>query len=451
MGATTGRFHMIAVAATVTVLFASATTVRADHLAEAAAGLAGTSVRGLVLDRPAWRAVIERVPEFERATGIRVELEIVAYEDVHDREVEAFRRGGSLTMAVVDLVWLGEFVEAGWLEPLDDLATAGASGVPGFDYGRFAPGMVDALARFDGTLWAVPFDAYAGVLFYDACRLRAAGLPGPPRTWDELKDVHGPRLTDPAAGRYAFAMASLRGEAQTTDSFLRMLAAFGGRLMDDDFRSALGTPEARAALAFRQALGAVMPPAVAGYDHAETLQALARREVAMVTEWSAFHDLLADPAESGLGDCLAVAPEPEGPAGRRPPIGGFALGVVAGASPKERAATRLFLQWATSSDLAQDFADAGGISANTNAYDGDADEAAAPLIAAVLSAWRRADPAFRPRIAAWPALSDAIADVGWRIQAGRTPIEAGLAELGGRIDAILAAEGYRDAGRRRGR
>jgi len=443
-----GWCRTIACAAALTV---STVAAGADPLADAAAGLAGTRVRGLVLDRPAWKAVVDRTPEFERRTGIRVELTPVAYEDAHDLQVAAFPGGDPPTMALVDVVWLGEFVEAGWLEPLDDLAGPARSAVPGFDFARFAPGMVDALARFDGTLWALPFDAYAGVLFYDACRLRAAGLPGPPRTWDELKDVHGPRLTDPATGRHAFAMASLRGEAQTTDSFLRMLAAFGGRLVDDDFRSGLDTPAARDALAFRQALAAVMPPAVAGWDHAETLQALARREVPMVTEWSAFEAILADPAQSGLGDCLAVAPEPEGPAGRRPPIGGFALGVVATAGPAERAATRLFLQWATSSDLAQSFADAGGVSANTDAYDGDADQASARLASAVLSAWRRADPVFRPRIAAWPALSDAVADVGWRIQVGRTPIDAGLAELGGRIDAILAAAGYHDAGRPRGR
>ena len=69
-----------------------------------------------------------------------------------------------------------------------------------------------------------------------------------------------------------------------------------------------------------------MPEGIVSYDHAETVNALAQGDVAMITEWSAFYPTLTNPETSTIGDCLAIAPEPKGPAGRKPALGGFLRG-----------------------------------------------------------------------------------------------------------------------------
>ncbi len=87
----------------------------ADWLEEAAKPLKGTEVNGIFLDRPGYRAIIKLLPEFEKKTGIKVTYEIVPYENTREKEVLNFTSRGDLTMALVDLVWIGEFAEmAGW-------------------------------------------------------------------------------------------------------------------------------------------------------------------------------------------------------------------------------------------------------------------------------------------------------------------------------------------------
>jgi multiple sugar transport system substrate-binding protein len=59
---------------------------------------------------------------------------------------------------------------------------------------------------------------------------------------------------------------------------------------------------------------AYMPKGIVDYDHSEAVNALAQGNAAMITEWSAFYGTLTDPKSAKIGDCLAVAPEPKGPA-----------------------------------------------------------------------------------------------------------------------------------------
>ena len=96
-----------------------------------------------------------------------------------------------------------------------------------------------------------------------------------------------------------------------------------------------------------------MPEGIVSYDHAEAVNALAQGDVAMITEWSAFYSTLTSPETSKIGDCLAVAPEPKGPAGRKPALGGFSLAVATQADDAEKAAGWLFIQWLTSKANAQ--------------------------------------------------------------------------------------------------
>ena len=91
-------------------------------LEEAAKDYKGTEIKVIFLDRPGYRATIKMLPEFEEKTGIKVSYEIVPYESTREKEVLDFSAQGDLTIALVDLVWLGEFAESGWIVPIDDLS-----------------------------------------------------------------------------------------------------------------------------------------------------------------------------------------------------------------------------------------------------------------------------------------------------------------------------------------
>ncbi|MDQ0303642.1 ABC transporter substrate-binding protein [Ancylobacter polymorphus] len=416
----------------------------ADWLEEAAKPLKGTEVNGIFLDRPGYRAIIKLLPEFEKKTGIKVNYEIVPYENTREKEVLNFTSRGDLTMALVDLVWIGEFAENGWLVPVEELAKDKAITDPNLKLDGFFPLLLEAFGSWGGTVYGLPFDNYSGLLFYNSCKLKEAGFDKPPATWEEVMTVYGPKLTDKSKNQYAYALQSRRGETQSADSFMRFLWPFGGSLLNKEFKSNLMSKESQTGLNFRQDLMKYMPPGVVSFDHAEAVNALAQGQVAMITEWSAFYSTLADPATSKLGDCLAVAPEPAGPAGRLPALGGFSLAVASQATPEQQKATWLFIQWATSEAIAKAYVEAGGVSGRMAVYNDPEIKAKYKFVEPMVASWQAGVPEYRPRFPAWPAISEIVAEWGSKMMLGEVTVEGGSKEIGTRMEAILGKDGYYD-------
>lgn len=413
-------------------------------IGKAAGPYKGTQINVIFLDRPGYRAVIKLLPEFEKKTGIKVNYEIVPYENTREKQVLNFNAKGDLSIALVDLVWIGEFAESGWIVPVDKFTKDASITDPNLNLKGFFPLLLDAFGSWGGTVYGLPFDNYSGLLFYNKCMLKDAGFTKPPETWDELMNVYAPKLNKPEKKQYAFALQSLRGETQSCDSFMRSLWPFGGSLLDKNFKSNLMSKESQAGLKFRQALMKYMPPGIVSYDHAEAVNALAQGQVAMITEWSAFYGTLTDPKTSKLGDCLGVGPEPRGPAGRLPALGGFSLAVASQAPEKEQKASWIFIQWATSEEIARAYVEAGGVSGRMSIYEQPDIKAKFKFVEPTVASWQKGVPEFRPRFPAWPALSEIIAEWGSKMMLGEVTTEQGAQEIGKRLEAIMKKEGYYD-------
>jgi multiple sugar transport system substrate-binding protein len=443
------RKYLLATMSALSIVAASAsigsTLAHAEWaIDKAAAPYSGTQINAIFLDRPGYRAVIKLLPEFEKKTGIKVNYEIVPYENAREKEVLNFTSKGDLTLALVDLVWIGEFAENGWIAPIDKFTSDASITDPNLNVKGFFPLLLDAFGSWGGKVYGLPFDNYSGLLFYNSCQLKAAGFDKPPATWAELKDVYAPKLTDPAKKRYAYALQSLRGETQSADSFMRMLWPFGGSLLDKSFHSNLLSEQSQAGLKYRQDLMKFMPPGVVSYDHSEAVNALAQGEVSMITEWSAFYGTLTDPKTSKIGDCLAVAPEPAGPAGRFPALGGFSYAVASQASDAQQKASWIFIQWATSEDIARAYVEAGGVSGRTSIYEQADIKAKYKFVEPMVASWQKGVPEFRPRFPAWPAISEVVAEFGSKMMLGEVSTEDGAKQIGLRLEDILKKDGYYD-------
>ena len=413
-------------------------------IGKAAAPYKGTQLNVIFLDRPGYRAIIKLLPDFEKQTGIKVNYEIVPYENTREKEVLNFNAHGDLSIALIDLVWIGEFAENKWIVPIDKFSGDASITDPNLNLKGFFPLLLEAFGSWGGKTYGLPFDNYSGLLYYNKCMLKDAGFDKPPATWDELANVYVPKLTDPAKKQFGYALQSLRGETQSADSFMRMLWPAGGSLLDKTFHSNLGSKDSQAGLQFRQNLMKYMPPGVVSWDHAEAVNAFAQNQVAMITEWSAFYATLTDPKTSKLGDCLGVAPEPSGVAGRLPALGGFSLAATSQASEKEQKAAWIFIQWATSEAIAKPYVAAGGVSGRMAVYDDPAVKATYTFVEPMVASWQKGVPEFRPRFPAWPAVSEIIAEFGSKMMLGEVTTEQGAQEIGTRMEAILQKEGYYD-------
>ncbi|MBW4709131.1 sugar ABC transporter substrate-binding protein [Roseobacter sp. YSTF-M11] len=421
-----------------------ASNVMADghawSLEKAAAPYAGTTVDVVFLLRPGYEAIEAMLPEFEEATGIKVNIIKHPYENALGEQVRDFVAGGDLDVALIDLVWIGNFAENDWIVPLDKFTSNPELADPDLDMDDFFPLVLNAFGGWNGTVYGLPVDNYSGLLFYNRCMLEEAGFDGPPETWEELKNVYGPALTKD--GKYAYALQSKRNETQSADSFARMLWPFGGSFLNDEFKSNLMSEESLAGLQFRQDLMQYMPDGIVAYDHAETVNAFSQGDVAMITEWSAFYSTVVSPETSKIADCVEIAPEPMGPAGRKPALGGFSMAVAAQADDAEQAAAYLFIQWATSKANAGEYLERGGVPARKSAYADPALAETYKFIPALVESWQDGVPEFRPRFAEWPEITEIVQEWGTKIMLEEVSIEEGVTELGARMEEVLEDAGY---------
>ncbi|MFJ3486512.1 ABC transporter substrate-binding protein [Pseudomonas sp. NPDC090202] len=413
-------------------------------LEEAAAPYKGTEIKAIFLDRPGYAAAIKLLPEFEKKTGIKVSYETIPYENTREQEVLRFSSTEPLDVVLTDVVWIGEFAGNGWLEPITTFTNDPKLADPELKLDGFFPILLESFGGWDKQTYGLPFDNYSGLLFYNKCMLKDAGFDKPPATWDELLHTYAPKLTDKSKDRYAYALQSRRGETQSADSFMRFLWPFGGSLLDANFKSNLNSEASQKGLQFRQDLMKFMPPGIVDYDHNEAVNALAQGKVAMITEWSAFYSTLADPAKSKITDCLAVATEPKGPAGLKPALGGFSLGVNANSGDKQKAAAWLFIQWVTSEAMAKPYLEAGGVSGRMSVYK-DADvQKKYPFVQPMVTSWEGGVPDYRPRFPQWPEISEVVGENGTAIMLGKSSVEAGAKAIGSKMEDILNKAGYYD-------
>jgi multiple sugar transport system substrate-binding protein len=114
--------------------------------------------------------VAELLPQFERETGIHVDIQQIPWTAAHEKILTAHVGNSLPDVAQVGNSWMSELVTVGAIVPLEETL------VPRADY---FPGIWDTNV-VDGTLYGVPWYVDTRVLFY-----RTDMIPTPPRTWSE--------------------------------------------------------------------------------------------------------------------------------------------------------------------------------------------------------------------------------------------------------------------------
>ena len=411
-------------------------------LAKAAEPYRGVTVTASFLPRPGYEAAISLIPEFEKLTGIKVKWESIYYEQMRNALVLDFTNDTpKFDVVLIDIVWIGEFASAGWIAPLTPFYNDPALADANLELNDFFPILLESIGTWDKKIYGLPFDNYSGLLYYNKCMLKDAGFDRPPDTWQELKDIYAPALVKD--NQYAFALQSAEGETQSCDSFMRFIWPFGGSLLTNDFKPNLSSTGSLAGLKFRQDLMRYMPPDVVDMEHEDVIAALAEGRVAMITEWTGWYKWLTSPDTSKISDCLGVAVEPAGPAGRKPALGGFSLGINSRSSPEKQAAAWLFIQWITSKEMAPAYIEAGGVPGRRSAYADEALKKQFPYFEPLVISWDKYGNAiYRPRFQEWPAISQIIADIGTEMMRGNISVEEGSKRIDDQIYYILYESGY---------
>jgi multiple sugar transport system substrate-binding protein len=138
---------------------------------------------------------------------------------------------------ILDVQWIPEFARGHYITAIDADAV---------ELGRFLP-VLRAAGRYDGTLWSVPFNTDAALLYYRSDLLSRAGL-RPPRSWAELWRQARMLLSTEGTGLTGGYTAQLAAYEGLTVNALELVWGAGGDVVDGRGNVTVDRAPARRAL-----------------------------------------------------------------------------------------------------------------------------------------------------------------------------------------------------------
>ncbi len=167
------------------------------------------------------------IPRFEEENpNITVEEQQIPYEELHTKLVTSI--AGEIVPDVVrmDIIWVPEFAEMGALEVLDNYDSFSSIAEQVF------PGPLNT-CKWGEHYYGVPLTTNTRVLFWNKAMFDAAGIDGPPTTWDEFADA-AEKLTK-AGETWGIAIGDC-----SPWNFLPWIWSGGGDVTDEDITTATG-------------------------------------------------------------------------------------------------------------------------------------------------------------------------------------------------------------------
>src|SRR6202451_3744605 len=263
-------------------------------------------------------------PEFEAQPGAKVNVDILSYPELLTKiTADYVGHTKGYDLATVDIVWSGQFAEAGYTVDLTDWIKRDAEEIKVDD---IYPSLMAALGGYKGKQVAFPFAGYANVLAYRKDLYDAAGLK-PPATMDEFV-ADAVKLTDKSKKAYGFVANGQKGPAVAQD-WMQYNRQFGGSILDANGKPALNSPaNVASVVAYKKLFDEAAPPGAADYDWGGREETFKQGLVANMQTWSIGAASYDDPASSKVvgKNAIQLTPSAKGMAPQYG-IGGWALGI----------------------------------------------------------------------------------------------------------------------------
>jgi multiple sugar transport system substrate-binding protein len=224
-------------------------------------------------------------------------VELPAHADAQRSEMLARAQTGRGEIDVfnLDVTWTAEFAENGYIRTLDEsrISTSG-----------FLDGPLDT-CRYDGRLWALPFNADVGLLYY-----RSDLVDDPPRTWEDLEDqVEMIRArTGGEVDGYAGQFADYEG---LTVNALEAVRGAGGSIVDDE-GGVVAEAQRAAVVEGLERLRVIAPEGVPELDEDGSIQRFQSGRALFMRNWPRAYRALAQDLEGAPAVAFGVAPLPDG-------------------------------------------------------------------------------------------------------------------------------------------
>lgn len=409
----------------------------------------GESISVAVIPASYFDNLLSLLPQFEALTGIKVRAEKVPPGQIRQKAMlDLSSKTTTYATHAADPMYYPLYVANKWVEPLDKyLNDATLTDAAWYNYGDILKAWREA-DSIDGKPYGIPYDGEVTVQVYRKDLYDAKGL-RPADTYDQLL-ANAKALTDPANRVHGLAMRGFSGAGQNMYIYPSLFRGFGGNWFKGK-DVVVNSPEAVAALEwYVNALTAYAPPAVRNWNWPDIADAFSQGTVATYLDAHSSASVLMNPEKSKVIGKVGFARWPRGPNGKRvTSIWNWGFPINAALSDKQKKATWLFIQWATSAETqartswkfagpakrsgvnrlsawkSPEFAQAVG-GAGTN------------FIAAALESLEQdTDVEWRPRVPQWPAIGETMATAIQSALVGQKKPKEALDEAQTRIAQIL--------------
>ena len=274
------------------------------------AQFSGTTIRVVTFTGPQIAEPLQRrAPDFERATGAKVEIITVPFSDLYQKLLTDFAtKTNSYDATVFDPQWMGDYVPAGYLEDLTDRVKNDSA----LQWNDIAPFFRDFSATFKGKVYTVPLDGDFQMVYYRTDLLQKDGLP-PPATWDDYisiaKHFQGKDLNGDGKADYGSCLAMKRS-AQSYWMYVSIAAAFlqsqgtkqGSFFSTDNMQPLMNNAGAAAALDVYKQLSKLGPPDQLNNDVGDSRGLFVTGRCALSLDWGDIGPLAVDPTQSKVQD-----------------------------------------------------------------------------------------------------------------------------------------------------
>ncbi len=402
------RHSVVRVAAIAAATFLAAGALTAcSGSGDTAAKSEGSQTIRVTLANHVWTDIIKsKLPEFEKATGLTVELSQYGEDQLSDQYNVKLNAGtDEIDVMMYRPLQEGKlFAKNGYLA---DLSTD-VTGSKEWAWTDFQSGPVGS-TTYKGKTVGVPIITEQEVLYYRKDLLAKAGLEVP-KTMDEL-EAAAKAIKEQNPGVAGFVARTAKSAAVT--QFSSFLYSFGGDFIDKSGKSGVDSDAAKKAYAFYGGLIRNYGPDNVSTDMSwpEAMAIFTQGQAGLYTEADSLYKNATDPAKSKVADTVGFAPMPAGPGGSTAyNVPSWALGVNE-ASANQANAWK-FIEWATSKALTLEVQQAGVPGARQSVWEDPAGTSTYPadLAAAIAVSTKNGIGHDRPLVIKVPEAREVVGD-----------------------------------------
>jgi len=323
----------------------------------------GSKTLRVTLANHVWTDTVKsRLPEFEKQTGLKVELSQYGEDQLSDQYNVKLNAGtNEIDVMMYRPLQEGKlFAKNAYLADLsDDVKTNKEWG-----WADFQSGPVLA-TTYKEKVVGVPIITEQEVLYYRKDLLKKAGLEVP-KTMVELEAAaKAIKAQNPGVAGFV----ARTGKSAAVTQFSSFLYSFGGDFIDESGKSGVSSDAAKKAYAYYGGLIHNYGPANVSTDMSwpEAMAIFTQGKAGLYTEADSLYKNATDPVKSKVAKTVGFAPLPAGSSGSKAyNIPSWALGVNE-ASTNQANAWK-FIQWATSKSMTLQIQKAGVPGARTSVW-----------------------------------------------------------------------------------